>query len=675
MQFLRFSSIGIVGFLADCGMLFIGLSIGLGPFWGRLSSFLFAVFVTWTLNRRFTFQEHSNKQGSDGWAEWIKYLMAMSAGGVINIMTYGLIMSNSKPYSLLPMVAVAIGSIAGLLINFSFAKFWVFNSQPHLNQLYWFEKFHLNVSSRDFIWTVLIQIFFWMSHLREADLPGLYMDAVNPDYLAAHLLNPEIFNPTNAMPSVMGPILGGVYHGTQNMIFGLPIFSILGFNLLSLRIAQGLFGAAILVVFQFALKRATESTWIAGCATLALATEIAFVASFRTQNYIVISGCVWFLGSLFLCFKSTQDKKTLFLSGLLLGLASYSYFVFVFFIPAWICLILLNTKSFKNLLTWVLGFTLGMQTYVIGYISLFIKLGGVEAGVNWLKQTLVGLSPISSELTVLDRVNFAWLYLRMAVHNWSNEQLIFNAVVSGSWVNLKFNLLLFSLLLLVALGSKIFKVTNASTPNNGTLVVSTSKFFVQPHQLIWLVISFFTLALIFGKRMGAHHFSVLIPLLYLILGIAVSLVVRKFPKLITQIFVAIFLVLLVALNQQQQNPFFQELEKTGGVGKSSNAINRLSEDAMALPISIVHAFPDWGFMMPFNFLTGNKRSFVLDISDSTLIQLKNENKEIYLVYWDQADAARHQEKLENFGYKVTEVTPYFERTHKPAFWVTKAKIK
>lgn len=78
------------------------------------------------------------------------------------------------------------------------------------------------------------------------DLPGLYIDAVNPDFLAAQKLHPHLHNPTAALPSKIFPILGNLYHGVQNFYVALPVQAIFGFDVAPLRIAQALFGAVLL---------------------------------------------------------------------------------------------------------------------------------------------------------------------------------------------------------------------------------------------------------------------------------------------------------------------------------------------------------------------------------------------------------------------------------------------
>jgi putative flippase GtrA len=122
-QAILFSVAGIVGFVVDASVLYIALWAGLGYFAGRIASFLVAVFATWQVNRRFTFADVRQRSA---WSEWWHYLAAMSIGGVLNYLAYSAFVVFMPPGDAKPLLAVAVGSAAGMLVNFVGAKFWVF---------------------------------------------------------------------------------------------------------------------------------------------------------------------------------------------------------------------------------------------------------------------------------------------------------------------------------------------------------------------------------------------------------------------------------------------------------------------------------------------------------------------------------------------------------------------
>ena len=100
------------------------LSFGAGPMTARAISFLCAIFVTWQLNRRMTF-DTSTQQGLV--REGASYLLAMLFGGAFNLMTYFAVIRSLPDQFWVPALGVATGSIVGLLINYFIAKNWVFN--------------------------------------------------------------------------------------------------------------------------------------------------------------------------------------------------------------------------------------------------------------------------------------------------------------------------------------------------------------------------------------------------------------------------------------------------------------------------------------------------------------------------------------------------------------------
>jgi putative flippase GtrA len=122
-QLLLFAGAGVAGFLVDAGVLYLALDAGVGYFSGRAVSFLCAVWVTWQINRRFTFVAKPNESV---WQEWWRYLAGMSGGGAVNYAAYSIIVITLDGRALLPAYAVAAGSLAGMAVNFIAAKWWVF---------------------------------------------------------------------------------------------------------------------------------------------------------------------------------------------------------------------------------------------------------------------------------------------------------------------------------------------------------------------------------------------------------------------------------------------------------------------------------------------------------------------------------------------------------------------
>lgn len=126
-QILRFAVAGVIGFLVDAGVLYLALKLGIGPYIGRVISFLCAVFATWQINRRYTFRRAVSRSA---WKEWNEYLAAMVLGGACNYGVYVAVVKLAPASAFTPLLGVAAGSIAGMVVNFTTAKIWVFRHGP-----------------------------------------------------------------------------------------------------------------------------------------------------------------------------------------------------------------------------------------------------------------------------------------------------------------------------------------------------------------------------------------------------------------------------------------------------------------------------------------------------------------------------------------------------------------
>lgn len=124
-EMLRFAVAGLLGLVVDVTILYGASMLGMGWFAGRALSFTCAVWTTWQFNRHFTFAP--GVQAQSAWRQWWLYVSAMLGGGAINYATYSLVMLGAPPVPLLPMAAVAAGSLAGMSVNFLIAKYFVFH--------------------------------------------------------------------------------------------------------------------------------------------------------------------------------------------------------------------------------------------------------------------------------------------------------------------------------------------------------------------------------------------------------------------------------------------------------------------------------------------------------------------------------------------------------------------
>ncbi|MDE0840115.1 MAG: GtrA family protein, partial [Kiritimatiellae bacterium] len=83
------------------------------------------VWVTWRINRRHTFRERAERSV---WVEWWRYLLSMLGGASVNYAAYSVVVLTVHGSRLVPLIAVACGSVAGMFVNFFAAKFWAFKA-------------------------------------------------------------------------------------------------------------------------------------------------------------------------------------------------------------------------------------------------------------------------------------------------------------------------------------------------------------------------------------------------------------------------------------------------------------------------------------------------------------------------------------------------------------------
>jgi hypothetical protein len=120
----------------------------------------------------------------------------------------------------------------------------------------------------------------------------------------------------------------------------------------------------------------------------------------------------------------------------------------------------------------------------------------------------------------------------------------------------------------------------------------------------------------------------------------------------------------------QQQQYFNELERTGGVGRSSNALTTMAEQALDTGQQAVYAFPEWGFFMSFALLTENRVPYLLDISPASIAaaHAANPNRpEIRLVYWNDKDRHAYTGALAAAGVHTVGETDFMQRDGKQVF--------
>ncbi len=124
IEIALFSLVGAAGFVVDAAIVWALTSSGANAIIAQAIAFAVAVTVTWLLNRQFTFAQHASPNRL---REWMHYAAANSIGAVVNNGVYVLLVLMVAMFTKEPVLAVAAGSLAGLVFNFTASRAWVFH--------------------------------------------------------------------------------------------------------------------------------------------------------------------------------------------------------------------------------------------------------------------------------------------------------------------------------------------------------------------------------------------------------------------------------------------------------------------------------------------------------------------------------------------------------------------
>jgi putative flippase GtrA len=124
-ELLRFAVVGAVGFLVNT-IAVTATSYVVDLYTTGAIGWLVAVTVSWYLNRNWTFRR-AQKRGAG--IEWVKFVCANSAGFMAYLAAYSAAIAWCSMCGRWPVCAVALGSLAGLCINFALSRKLVFTSR------------------------------------------------------------------------------------------------------------------------------------------------------------------------------------------------------------------------------------------------------------------------------------------------------------------------------------------------------------------------------------------------------------------------------------------------------------------------------------------------------------------------------------------------------------------
>ncbi|HVB67397.1 MAG TPA: GtrA family protein [Acetobacteraceae bacterium] len=121
-QFLRFGTVGTIGFVIDTAVVY-SLRGVLGLYGAGMVSYLVAASANWALNRAWTFRGHHTGPAH---RQWMRFMAANLVGFALNRGTYAALVTWVPLCAAQPVFAVAAGSVAGMFVNFALSRRVVF---------------------------------------------------------------------------------------------------------------------------------------------------------------------------------------------------------------------------------------------------------------------------------------------------------------------------------------------------------------------------------------------------------------------------------------------------------------------------------------------------------------------------------------------------------------------
>jgi len=125
-RILAFIVVGGLGFATDALVLTLLVSaFDVNVYLARGLSFVPATLVTWLLNRSWAFRATAAPV-SERQREYLKYFVVQTGGVLVNFAVFSLIVALLPSLRAYPVIPLAAGSLFGLVVNYSGARWWVF---------------------------------------------------------------------------------------------------------------------------------------------------------------------------------------------------------------------------------------------------------------------------------------------------------------------------------------------------------------------------------------------------------------------------------------------------------------------------------------------------------------------------------------------------------------------
>ncbi len=111
-QFLKFGTVGLIGFAVDSSLLYLLLHMGSGPLVARAFSIPVAMMTTWIINRNWSF----GRSDQPWYRELATYTVVAGVAALVNYSIYAAALQFVK--GMTPFLALVIASGVAMFVSF-----------------------------------------------------------------------------------------------------------------------------------------------------------------------------------------------------------------------------------------------------------------------------------------------------------------------------------------------------------------------------------------------------------------------------------------------------------------------------------------------------------------------------------------------------------------------------
>lgn len=478
----------------------------------------------------------------------------------------------------------------------------------------------------------IIFIIIVVLNLQYINLPGLYMDAVNPDYVSVYIRNPTnvpMWGYTDNIISTIFlnkpygyPILNSLYGMNYPAYILLFISYIFGNGIFTVRLLHILYSLGILFFCYFFMKKISDSEISALSCTFLLALNPSFLFSFRTQYYLQLFPHLFFIPGFLLMVNGIIEKekrkiKIIFLASILMGVAASSYFIFVGYYGAlflvFLVICILKKENLRLVGNSILGFLLGYFPFLYAHFSILIQQGR-DNYIKILKSLdTYGIS--NGQKNILDRLKNNIYQIGNLSGGNSISKLVTQREI-GNEYRYCFNILfifLFSISFLI-LFLKFKKYKHKVLENKKWLALILLDFIFIVH---------FIMGLIIGTSLDYQHYIMLLPIMHMIIFLTIYTIYKRLfiGTKISDIFYFMGISVIGVFSIIQIEIIYKNINETRGGGMYSGVINDVGNYLENITTdSDIIICPQWGYWMGISIITNGEKIIWNDTSPEIIIQ-------------------------------------------------------